>query len=52
MITGDNPLTACYVAKQLGMAPRETMLILNPENLFWESVMKDTQIMFGEESVP
>ncbi|ODM96004.1 Manganese-transporting ATPase 13A1 [Orchesella cincta] len=38
MITGDNPLTACHVAKQLKMAAREVMLIFNPETLNWESV--------------
>lgn len=38
MITGDNPLTACHVAKQLKMASKETMLILNPQTLNWESI--------------
>lgn len=38
MITGDNPLTACHVAKQLKMAPKETILIFNPESFNWESI--------------
>jgi len=38
MITGDNPLTACHVAKQLKMITKECILILNAENLVWESI--------------
>jgi cation-transporting ATPase 13A1 len=37
MITGDNALTACHVAKQLKMATK-CMLILNSETLNWESI--------------
>lgn len=38
MITGDNPLTACHVAKQLKMAAKEYILIFNPETFNWESI--------------
>lgn len=38
MITGDNPLTACHVAKQLKMATKEAILVLNAETLIWQSV--------------
>lgn len=38
MITGDNPLTACHVAKQLKMASKDITLILNPETFNWESI--------------
>ncbi|CAG7836288.1 unnamed protein product [Allacma fusca] len=51
MITGDNPLTACHVARQLNMTMRPTTLILNPETLSWESILKDVKLTFGEDSV-
>ncbi|XP_076436268.1 endoplasmic reticulum transmembrane helix translocase-like [Babylonia areolata] len=43
MITGDNPLTACHVAKELRMTRREATLILTPPNKFdadwhWQSI--------------
>lgn len=48
MITGDNPLTACHVAKELRFA-RKTILILTPideylEKYHWQTVSNDTQI--------
>lgn len=46
MITGDNPLTACHVAKQLKMVKREQILILNPESLAWESIDSTIQKPF------
>jgi len=38
MITGDNPLTACHVARQLKMHSKEAILILNADSLHWESI--------------
>ena len=39
VITGDNALTACHVAKQLKIAkPKCDILIFNPERFVWESV--------------
>jgi manganese-transporting P-type ATPase len=38
MITGDNALTACHVAKQLKIVKKEHTLILNPEKLTWDSI--------------
>lgn len=46
MITGDNPLTACHVAKQLKITTRKSLLLQPPANLsgdwYWESV--DTSV--------
>ncbi|BFZ20171.1 hypothetical protein BsWGS_23210 [Bradybaena similaris] len=49
MITGDNPLTACHVAKELKMTRKEATVILQPPNDFseewhWQSI-DDTIIM-------
>ena len=38
MITGDNALTACYVAQQLKMSYHPHTLIFQPETMNWESI--------------
>ena len=42
MITGDNPLTACHVAKQLKITTQKILLLQSPADLsgdwYWESV--------------
>ncbi|CAL1544617.1 unnamed protein product [Lymnaea stagnalis] len=49
MITGDNPLTACHVAKELKMTRKETTVILQPPNELadewhWQSIDDKTII--------
>lgn len=46
MITGDNPLTACHVAKQLKMVKKDPILVLNAETLSWESIDGNVQHPF------
>lgn len=46
MITGDNPLTACHVAKVLKFTKKETTLILtqNESEWIWQSVNQDLEL--------
>ncbi|KAK2719894.1 endoplasmic reticulum transmembrane helix translocase-like [Artemia franciscana] len=46
MITGDNPLTACHVARELKFTRQKTTLILteDKQSWYWESVHQDIQI--------
>lgn len=54
MITGDNPLTACHVAKELRFTSRGSMLILTPSSSSnawqWESI-DQTQKISLEDSI-
>ena len=45
MITGDNALTACHVAGELGFCSDKTALMFEPERQIWQSV-------HGSEQVP
>ena len=40
MLTGDNPLTACHVAKELRIATRKTLVLteINEEAWLWQSI--------------
>lgn len=42
MITGDNPLTACHVAKELKITNKEMMILQPSEGVwFWETINSD-----------
>lgn len=56
MITGDNPLTACHVAKAVGIVEKEVLILDAPEehyevseeeNLVWRNVNETTIIPFN-----
>jgi len=50
MITGDNPLTACHVAKELLFTPKKPTLLLKKrggeasEDWIWESIDESIQL--------
>ncbi|KAK7094549.1 endoplasmic reticulum transmembrane helix translocase-like [Littorina saxatilis] len=56
MITGDNPLTACHVAKELRITRKETTLILSPPNRqdsdwHWQSIDDKTTEPLDEKNL-
>ncbi|CAH1991864.1 unnamed protein product [Acanthoscelides obtectus] len=45
MITGDNPLTACHVAKELKLTTKKTLILTQDEEIFtWQSINEDERL--------
>ena len=46
MLTGDNPLTACHVAKQLKISKKKTLVLthINEDEWAWQSVGGATSV--------
>ncbi|XP_011648077.1 manganese-transporting ATPase 13A1 [Pogonomyrmex barbatus] len=53
MITGDNPLTACHVSRELHFTKKPNTLILtkNNDEWLWENIDKTIQLPLGMENV-
>ncbi|XP_058818679.1 endoplasmic reticulum transmembrane helix translocase [Topomyia yanbarensis] len=50
MITGDNPLTACHVAKELRFTKRTLVVLTRVESYWqWESINGEIKILFDEK---
>ncbi|KAF5300333.1 hypothetical protein FQA39_LY11190 [Lamprigera yunnana] len=49
MITGDNPLTACHVAKELKFCSKPILVLTQMDNTYvWESISQDVKYKFDE----
>lgn len=53
MITGDNPLTACHVSRELHFTKKSNTLILTESDgeWLWESIDKMTQLPLSVENI-
>lgn len=53
MITGDNPLTACHVGRELNFSKKSVTLILTKylDNYRWESVDKEVIVPFDSSNI-
>ncbi|XP_011869217.1 PREDICTED: manganese-transporting ATPase 13A1 [Vollenhovia emeryi] len=53
MITGDNPLTACHVSRELHFTKKPSTLVLTEDDgeWFWESINKTTQLPLSADNI-
>lgn len=53
MITGDNPLTACHVSRELHFTKKPITLILSEDNgeWMWKSIDKTVQFPLNTKNV-
>uniref|UniRef100_A0A336KH29 CSON007847 protein n=1 Tax=Culicoides sonorensis TaxID=179676 RepID=A0A336KH29_CULSO len=50
MITGDNPLTACHVAKELRFLKKKLLILTQKDDTYvWETIKNDNQVEIGDK---